>query len=103
MAKIQKVFRLFRAFRTIKLVNFFLQGLNFVSKVQQMFYKIVICIPIIIKLSVICVIMFYIYSVIGVEIFTTLPPIKYNPTEYGLGICPSKYKEDKDEQTIDST
>ena len=68
-----------------------------------MFYKIVICIPIIIKLSVICVIMFYIYSVVGVEIFTTLPPIKYNPTEYGLGICPSKYKEDKNEQMIDST
>ncbi|EGR32179.1 hypothetical protein IMG5_093030 [Ichthyophthirius multifiliis] len=57
-----------------------------------MFQKIIICVPIVIKLSVIIVIIFYIYSAIGVELFTTLKPIEYNKTGlYGFSMCSTKY------------
>ena len=57
-----------------------------------MFCKIVICIPIVIKLSVIMVIIFYFYSTIGVEIFSTIPPTHYNKDgPYGFTMCNPKY------------
>jgi len=61
---------MFRAFRTVKLLNYILSGLDIIHKVYEMLYKIVICIPIVMKLSVICAIVFYIYAAIGVEIFS---------------------------------
>jgi len=51
-------------------LNYILSGLDIIHKVYEMLYKIVICIPIVLKLSVICVIVFYIYASIGVEIFS---------------------------------
>ena len=73
-------------------MNFMFEGLEVVNKVQQMFYKIVVCIPVVIKLSVIIVIIFYIYSVIGVEIFTTISPTKFkNNGTYGFAMCSPLY------------
>lgn len=71
IAKLQKVFRMFRAFRTVKVLNYILSGLDIIQRVYEMLYKIVICIPIVMKLSVICVIVLYIYAAIGVELFST--------------------------------
>jgi two pore calcium channel protein 3 len=73
-------------------MNFLLKGLEIVTKVQEMFYKIIICIPVVIKLSVIQIIIFYIYSCIGVEVFTTIPPTSYNNKgEYGFSMCSPMY------------
>lgn len=69
LAKLQKIFRLFRAFRTVKILSYILTGLDIIQRVYEMLYKIVICIPIVMRLSVIWVIVFYVYAAIGVEIF----------------------------------
>ena len=60
---------MFRALRTAKILNYIFQGLDLIRKVYEMLYKIFICIPIVLKLSIIIIIFFYIYAVIGVEIF----------------------------------
>jgi two pore calcium channel protein 3 len=60
---------MFRAFRTVKILSLIFSGLDIIHKVYEMLYKIVICVPIVMKLSVICVIVFYIYAAIGVELF----------------------------------
>ncbi|KAL4476164.1 hypothetical protein ABPG74_009897 [Tetrahymena malaccensis] len=86
IAKLQKVFRMFRAFRTVKVLNYVLSGLDIIRKVYEMLYKIVICIPIVMKLSVIYVIVIYIYTAVGVELFNTELQKLY-PSEYGRGLC----------------
>ncbi|EAR87869.2 cation channel family transporter (macronuclear) [Tetrahymena thermophila SB210] len=86
IAKLQKVFRMFRAFRTVKVLNYVLSGLDIIRKVYEMLYKIVICIPIVMKLSVIYVIVIYIYTAVGVEIFNTQLQTLY-PSEYGRALC----------------
>ncbi|KAL4499686.1 hypothetical protein ABPG72_017226 [Tetrahymena utriculariae] len=86
IAKLQKVFRMFRAFRTVKVLNYVLSGLDIIRKVYEMLYKIVICIPIVMKLSVILIIVIYIYTAIGVELFNTQLQ-KIYPSEYGRGLC----------------
>lgn len=62
---------MFRAIRTVKILRFVLSGLDIIHKVYEMLYKIVICVPIVMKLSVIIIIVFYIYAAIGVEIFAS--------------------------------
>lgn len=71
IAKLQKVFRMLRVLRTVKIFNYLFDGLEIITQVYEMLYKIVICIPIVMKLSVICVIVFYVYAVIGVELFAS--------------------------------
>lgn len=83
IAKLQKVFRMLRVLRTIKVLNFLFDGLQIITQVYQMLYKIVICIPIVMKLSVIGVIVFYIYATIGVELFAANLHDSINPQIYG--------------------
>ena len=47
-----------------------------------MFYKVFLCIPIVIKLSVMILMLYFIYGVIAVEIFTTLPPIEVEESPF---------------------
>ncbi|EGR34843.1 hypothetical protein IMG5_000710 [Ichthyophthirius multifiliis] len=94
ITKIQRVFRILKTFRTIKIIQFLFAGLDIIEKVHQMFYKIVICIPIVLKLSVIIFILFYIYASLGVEIFTTLPPVKFRQFgKYGFSMCNPYYAD----------
>lgn len=83
IAKLQKIFRMFRAFRTIKILKVIFAGLDVIHKVYEMLYKIVICVPIVMRLSVICVIVFYIYAAIGVELFAKNLHDAVNFSPYG--------------------
>jgi len=78
---------MFRALRTVKVLNYILSGLDIIHKVYEMLYKIVICIPIVMKLSVICVIVFYIYAAIGVEIFSSNLFATETLSQYGQSLC----------------
>lgn len=74
---------MFRALRTIKILNYVLSGLDIIHKVYEMLYKIVICVPIVMKLSVISIIVFYIFAVIGVELFSKNLYDFENDSDYG--------------------
>jgi two pore calcium channel protein 3 len=52
-----------------------------------MFLKIATCIPIVLRISVTYFMIFYCYSILGVEVFTTLPPTKVNNSPYAPLNC----------------
>lgn len=66
IAKIQKVFRMFRALRSIKVVGFLLSGLEILDNVKNLIYKIMICVPVILRLLVPIQIIFFLYAAAGV-------------------------------------
>jgi two pore calcium channel protein 1/two pore calcium channel protein 3 len=68
LAKIQKIFRLFRAFRSFKLLNVFLDGLSIFEDVKELFYKIIMCIPVVAKFVVIIWVLLYSYAVFSLEL-----------------------------------
>ncbi|CAD8206226.1 unnamed protein product [Paramecium pentaurelia] len=79
IAKIQKAFRIFRAFRSIKLVGFLLQGLEIFAYVKNLLYKIIICIPLILRLILPVQIVFFTYACVGIYIYGGLEINTENP------------------------
>ncbi len=57
--------------RSFKIFNILLIGLEIVISVKQMIYKMILCVPIVMKLLTIIFVIIYIYSSIGVEIFSS--------------------------------
>ncbi|CAD8066114.1 unnamed protein product [Paramecium primaurelia] len=91
LAKIQKVFRLFRAFRSIKIINFMLSGLEFLDIVRHLLYKIIICVPLIIRLMLPVQMIFFIYSCVGMYLFGKIQRNPENP--YANSQCDSNLFE----------
>ncbi|CAK69287.1 unnamed protein product (macronuclear) [Paramecium tetraurelia] len=79
IAKIQKVFRLFRAFRSIKLVGYLLRGLEIFAHVKNLLYKIIICVPLILRLILPVQIVFFTYACIGIYIYGGITTDDDNP------------------------
>ena len=74
--------------RSIKIFNIIFAGLEIFHEVKMMLYKVLLCIPIVVKISLIFFIVYFIYAIIGVEMFTTLPPTKFNKNSpYGPQQC----------------
>ena len=69
IAKIQKVFRMFRALRSIKIVGFIFSGLEILDNVKNLIYKIMICVPVILRLLIPIQIIFYLYATLGIQFF----------------------------------
>jgi two pore calcium channel protein 1/two pore calcium channel protein 3 len=85
IAKIQKVFRMFRALRSIKIVGFLFSGLEILDNVRNLIYKIMICVPVILRLLVPIQIIFFLYASVGVHLFSGLQPNNdYSPQECHL-------------------
>ncbi|CAD8091578.1 unnamed protein product [Paramecium sonneborni] len=79
LAKIQKVFRLFRAFRSIKIINILFEGLQFLDLVRTLLYKIIICVPLILRLMLPVQMVFFIYSCIGMYLYGKIQNNEDNP------------------------
>ncbi|CAD8063596.1 unnamed protein product [Paramecium primaurelia] len=79
LAKIQKVFRLFRAFRSLKILNILFEGLQFLDVVRTLLYKIIICVPLILRLMLPVQMIFFIYSCIGMYLYGTIQSNHNNP------------------------
>jgi two pore calcium channel protein 3 len=52
-----------------------------------MFYRILVCIPIVFRLTIIMLVVFFIFSVIGVEIFSTIGMNDVLKNKYSKGDC----------------
>ncbi|CAD8119924.1 unnamed protein product [Paramecium sonneborni] len=79
LAKIQKVFRLFRAFRSVKIISFLLKGVEFLDVVRRLLYKILFCIPIILRLMMPVQMVFFIYATIGIYVYGDVETVPDNP------------------------
>ncbi|CAD8124310.1 unnamed protein product [Paramecium sonneborni] len=79
IAKIQKVFRICKALRSIKLFGYILQGLEIFVHVKNLLYKIMICIPIILRLILPVQIVFFTYACIGIYIYGDINKEEQNP------------------------
>ncbi|CAD8079364.1 unnamed protein product [Paramecium sonneborni] len=79
LAKIQKVFRLFRAFRSLKILNILFEGLQFLDLVRTLLYKIIICVPLILRLMLPVQMVFFIYSCIGMYLYGKVQRNENNP------------------------
>ncbi|CAD8206175.1 unnamed protein product [Paramecium octaurelia] len=91
IAKIQKAFRIFRAFRSIKLVGYLLQGLEIFAHVKNLLYKIIICIPLILRLILPVQIVFFTYACVGIYIYGGIEDDKQNP--YSNNSCdPNEFR-----------
>lgn len=77
----------------------FLVGLDIFNKVKDLIIKILICIPIVMKQSLVVWILFYIYAIISLECFTTIgeEPIQ-NP--YGFIDCSDRRVDYEDSKRI---
>ena len=60
-----------RAFRSVKVVSVLAAGMQIFHDVKGLFYKIIICIPAVMKLISIVWIVFFVYATVGVEILST--------------------------------
>ncbi|CAD8055958.1 unnamed protein product [Paramecium primaurelia] len=97
LAKIQKVFRLFRAFRSLKIINILFEGLQFLDVVRTLLYKIIICVPLILRLMLPVQMVFFIYSCVGMYLYGKIQRNEDNPYansqcdinnfEYSWGSC----------------
>lgn len=91
LAKIQKIFRLFRAFRSVKVFSVILDGLRIFEEVKSIFFKIMMCLPVVLQFSLVIWVLFYTYSVIAVEI---LYYRSYEPNIYSRTLCDAEHIED---------
>ena len=83
---IQKLSRFAKLFRSVKIVSVFLYGLTIFLIVVDLFKKIIICIPIVMQQIYFIWIVFYVYTVIGVELFSSLQyPYSESEKKYDLG------------------
>ncbi|EGR34851.1 hypothetical protein IMG5_000790 [Ichthyophthirius multifiliis] len=71
LTKLNRIFKVFRAIKTMKIINVISQGIDTLNQVKILIQRIFMCIPIISKLIPILLIIFYIYALIGVNIFNT--------------------------------
>ena len=71
LTKLNRLFKMFRALRTAKFCRFLEAGADTFDNVKQLIQRIFTCIPLIFKLTPIMFTMFYVYAIIGMEIFNT--------------------------------
>lgn len=70
ITRYRKIFRLAKAMRSIKFINFFFIGFEIFSEVKEMISKITLTLPIFFRLLSVIVSLIFLFSSIGVEIFT---------------------------------
>lgn len=69
LIKVRRFFRIAKTIRTFKILNFFFISYEIFQEVKSLLHKIFILVPIFIRLLVMQLMIFYIFSVIGVELF----------------------------------
>lgn len=63
------MFRTLKALRTVKIVNFLIIGADTLIQIKIMIQRIILCLPLIFKLIPLILMVFYIYSIFGMEYF----------------------------------
>lgn len=71
LTKLNRVFKMFRAVRTVKIMRLIVVWGDILHQTQTLITRIFTCIPLIFKLLPILWMVFYIYAVIGLEIFNS--------------------------------
>lgn len=61
------MFRTIKAIRSIKIINFMFIGANALLKIKYLIQRMFICIPLVIQLMPVIFILYYVYSIIGME------------------------------------
>ncbi|EGR31354.1 hypothetical protein IMG5_111980 [Ichthyophthirius multifiliis] len=106
LLKIKKIIKLLKYLKYIRdrnIMQYFSNLYIIIQRVQKLISQIFICIPIVLRFSIILFVAFYIYSVIGVEIFTTIHPRKYNQnSKYTSQMCSIYQIQNKENQDFDS-
>jgi len=70
---------LFRAFRSLKILNILFEGLQFLDVVRTLLYKIIICVPLILRLMLPVQMVFFIYSCVGMYLYGKIQRNEDNP------------------------
>ncbi|KAL4429432.1 hypothetical protein ABPG74_021019 [Tetrahymena malaccensis] len=78
LTKINRVFRIFKALRSIKFLSILLAGFELFYQVKDLLIKIFMCLPIVIRLIPVILVVYYIYTYIGLDNFNT-NTFQYNP------------------------
>ncbi|KAL4467991.1 hypothetical protein ABPG72_015861 [Tetrahymena utriculariae] len=71
LTKINRVFRIFKALRSIKFLSILLAGFELFYQVKDLLIKIFMCLPIVIRLIPVILVIYYIYTYIGLDNFNT--------------------------------
>ncbi|EAR82678.2 cation channel family transporter (macronuclear) [Tetrahymena thermophila SB210] len=71
LTKINRVFRIFKALRSIKFLSILLAGFELFYQVKDLLIKIFMCLPIVVRLIPIILVVYYIYTYIGLDNFNT--------------------------------
>lgn len=61
------MFRAFRALRTVKVVNFLVIGADTLIQMKVMVQRIIMCIPLVLKLIPVIVMIFYLWAIMGMD------------------------------------
>ena len=65
------MFRAFRSLRTVKVVNFLVIGADTLIQLKVMIERIILCIPLVLKLIPVMITIFYIWALIGMAKWNT--------------------------------
>jgi len=71
ITKLNRVFKIFKTLRTIKLIGAVVKGAEMLNQVQLLLQRILLCVPIVFQLVPILEMIFYIYAILGMEIYNT--------------------------------
>jgi two pore calcium channel protein 3 len=71
LTKFQKAFRIMKALRSVKIIQWCFASHETIKRLRNLFFRVLFCLPIVGRLTIVIFIVTYIYSIIGVEVFPT--------------------------------